>query len=225
MGMIETSAVELLAIILSVVALIVTVLGFFASLGFYRHGVNLQKNAESVLAKIEEKVSSIQSQVGGMFDKTLDAAIANKQQVSTEFDAIQDKIAESENTISALSAGTEGQEKFNRVVEQEMKDLKKLVLSARESATTAITPSPSGSGLFQNVTIPPFASLPGVMFRKRLEDELKQRDIKITNLTIRGSKAFVNIDKPINDETRDLLLLIADKYGYSLQVNWSAIEG
>lgn len=56
-------------------ALIVTIIGFFASLKFYRDGVQMQARADRVLAKIEERASAIQSQVGGMFDKTLDAAL------------------------------------------------------------------------------------------------------------------------------------------------------
>lgn len=66
---------EIIAIILSVVALIVTVIGFFASLGFYQEGMRMQGAAEKALAKIEERASAIQTQVGGMFEKTLDAAL------------------------------------------------------------------------------------------------------------------------------------------------------
>ena len=68
-------AVEIITIVLSLVALIVTVIGFFASLKFYRDGVEMQAQAARVLSKIEERASAIQSQVGGMFDKTLDAAL------------------------------------------------------------------------------------------------------------------------------------------------------
>jgi hypothetical protein len=70
MGLVET-----ITIVLSLVALIVTVLGFFASLRFYRDGMQMQSRAERALAKIEERASAIQTQVGGMFDKTLDAVI------------------------------------------------------------------------------------------------------------------------------------------------------
>ena len=91
--------VDILAIILSVVALIVTGFGFFASLWFYRDGVNLQKDANKALAKIEVMSSSIQSQVYGMFEKTLDAAIANKQQISTDFDAINKQLEKAKTEI------------------------------------------------------------------------------------------------------------------------------
>ncbi|MBE4186992.1 hypothetical protein HJ089_22815 [Vibrio parahaemolyticus] len=50
---------DVLAIILSVVALIVTVIGFFASLRFYQDGVVLQKSANDALTKLEEKNKKI----------------------------------------------------------------------------------------------------------------------------------------------------------------------
>lgn len=67
--------VEILAIVVSLVALVVTVIGFFASLKFYRDGVSMNTQANRTLAQIEEKAVSIQTQVGGIFDKTLDAAL------------------------------------------------------------------------------------------------------------------------------------------------------
>ena len=68
-------AVEIITIVLSLVALSVTVIGFFASLKFYRDGMEMQSRAEKVLSTIEERASAIQTQVGDMFDKTLDAAL------------------------------------------------------------------------------------------------------------------------------------------------------
>lgn len=68
-------AVEIITIVLSLVALFVTVIGFFASLKFYRDGTEMQSRTEKVLSTIEERASAIQTQVGGMFDKTLDAAL------------------------------------------------------------------------------------------------------------------------------------------------------
>lgn len=68
-------AIDIITIVLSLVALAVTVIGFFASLKFYRDGVEMQTRATNALAKIEERAAAIQSQVGGMFDKTLDAAL------------------------------------------------------------------------------------------------------------------------------------------------------
>lgn len=84
----------IVSLILGLIALIVTIVGFFASLKFYRDGVNLQDSANKALTKIEEKTSSIQTQIGGMFDKTLDAAIKNNKgvMVSQDFDDISDQI-------------------------------------------------------------------------------------------------------------------------------------
>ena len=58
---------EFASLVLSLVALAVTVIGFFASLKFYRDGMRMQVQTERVLTKIEERASAIQSQVGGMF--------------------------------------------------------------------------------------------------------------------------------------------------------------
>ena len=63
--------IDVLAIILSVVLLVISIVAFFASLKFYRDGVRLQQKANDALTKIEEKTAFIQGQVGGMFDKTL----------------------------------------------------------------------------------------------------------------------------------------------------------
>lgn len=72
---------EILSIILAIVAILFSVIGFFASLGFYREGVQLETRAQNILARIEEKVGSIQDQVGGMFVRTLDAAIGRTDPV------------------------------------------------------------------------------------------------------------------------------------------------
>jgi hypothetical protein len=48
----STSVIEGLAIILSVVSLIITIVGFFASLRFYRDGITLQKSANDALTKL-----------------------------------------------------------------------------------------------------------------------------------------------------------------------------
>lgn len=64
---------EGLAIILSIVSLIITGIGFFASLRFYRDGMELQGRASSALARIEERTDQIQRQVGGAFDPLLKA--------------------------------------------------------------------------------------------------------------------------------------------------------
>ena len=219
-----TQLVCILAINLSVVALIVTVLGFFASLKFYRHGINLQQGANDALAKIEEKASSIQSQVGGMFDKTLEAAIANKQQISTDFNAINEKLEKAKTEIvdaAQQEIGTVGkteQAKLKRVVEENLKDLEELVLSARESATTAVP------RMQHDVIFPHPVIIPEIL-QTFLQMELKKTNTKIENFEEKGrSSIIMSLNKPIDAKTKNLLLLIADKFGYNLQVNWSAIE-
>lgn len=71
--------IDVAAIVLALTAMGITTIGFFASLRFYRDGVELQTQVRELLSRIEEKVASVQSQVGGMFDKTLDAALAGAQ--------------------------------------------------------------------------------------------------------------------------------------------------
>jgi|GEM_PF-4830505 hypothetical protein len=89
-----------LSIILGLVALIVTVVGFFASLKFYRNGVDLQEKATNALTKIEEKTNSIQTQIGGMFDKTLDAAISNKGlKINQDFEDINNQLEKSKEVL------------------------------------------------------------------------------------------------------------------------------
>lgn len=77
-------ALEIITIVLSLVALTITIVGFFASLKFYHHGMEMQGRADRVLAQIEERSSAIQTQVGGIFDKTLDAALARTSSQEAE---------------------------------------------------------------------------------------------------------------------------------------------
>ena len=79
------SLIDALAMVLAIVSLVITIVGFFASLKFYRDGVALQKSANDALTKLEEKTQFIQTQVGGMFDKTLDAAIGKREVLSANF--------------------------------------------------------------------------------------------------------------------------------------------
>lgn len=67
--------IDLSTIVLSAVAIVLTVIGFFASLRFYRDGVELQSRVSELLSRVDERISSVQSQVGGMFERTLDAAL------------------------------------------------------------------------------------------------------------------------------------------------------
>ena len=104
-GQLLGTATELLAIVLSIVALTVTIIGFFASLKFYRDGVQLQAKANDALTRIDEKAQSIQTQVGGMFDKTLDAAIGQHGKLESQFQALTDQLEASAQSIQQSVAG------------------------------------------------------------------------------------------------------------------------
>ena len=93
------TAIDMLAIILSVVSLIITIVGFFASLRFYRDGMSLQEKANDALTKLEEKTQFIQAQVGGMFDKTLDAAIGKKEVLSENFEDLTEQLEKTKSKI------------------------------------------------------------------------------------------------------------------------------
>lgn len=132
--------INIIAIILALVALIVTVIGFFASLNFYRQGMNLQSLVNAALSKIAEKTDSIHSQVGGMFDKMLDAAIGRSYHLKKNFEGIDEQLESTANTIvnSALKQiGTAGEEERNRltdVVNEQIGLIRERVQETQESA-------------------------------------------------------------------------------------------
>ncbi len=104
------TANEIVTLVLSLVALSVTTIGFFASLKFYRDGAAMQSQARDALAKIEEKAAAIQTQVGGMFDKTLDAALGRLPTVSAEEQGMIIRRTVSEGAAhQATSLGTVGE--------------------------------------------------------------------------------------------------------------------
>lgn len=134
-----TILINVLAIILSIVALLVTVLGFFASLKFYRDGIALQNQANDVMVKIAEKANSIQSQVGGIFDKTLDAALAKRENVSEEFESLQQKLHESAEQVTKQVAseiqgmGQKEKSKVLESVQNEFNEIASQLRAAKES--------------------------------------------------------------------------------------------
>jgi hypothetical protein len=131
--------VEALAIILSVVSLIITTLGFFASLKFYRDGVVLQGKANDALTKIEEKTAFIQAQMGGIFDKTLDAAIGKREAVSESFAQLNEQLEASKTKIideSLSQIGAAGEQErlmIKEFVANEIEQVQQKVESTRES--------------------------------------------------------------------------------------------
>jgi DNA anti-recombination protein RmuC len=135
-----SSVVEILSITLSVIALTITIIGFFASLKFYRDGVQLQDNANKALVVLGEKTQHIQSQVGDMFSKTLDAAIGQRNQISESFDHINKQLEKSakeivDNAIKQVGiAGDNERVRLSEIVNKHMEPLRKKINATRESA-------------------------------------------------------------------------------------------
>jgi predicted transcriptional regulator len=132
--------INMLAIVLSIVSLIITVVGFFASLKFYRDGVQLQTTANDALVKIEEKTQSIQTQVGGMFDKTLDAAIGKRHELSAGFEDLEKQLSDAKEALLGEvreqigEAGEQQQLRIKQTVEDQIRLLREKVEATRESA-------------------------------------------------------------------------------------------
>ena len=104
-----TITLEIAATILSIVSFIVTVFGFFASLKFYRDGVELQKAANDALAKMAEKTEFIQLQVGGMFDKTLDAALSQPHRLNSNLEELENQLAATKEALMKEVRGQIGE--------------------------------------------------------------------------------------------------------------------
>ena len=131
---------DLVTIVLYIVALIVTVIGFVASLKFYRDGVKLQGLANDALTRIEERAQTIQTQVGGMFDKTLDAAIGRREELESSFEEINKQLEKAATEIVSSAqkkigaAGEDERKRLAAVVEKQMQLLRVRVEETRESA-------------------------------------------------------------------------------------------
>ncbi|QUM81160.1 hypothetical protein HWV01_13120 [Moritella sp. 5] len=140
---------DVLAIILSIVALAITVIGFFASLKFYRDGVELQKSANTALTKIEEKMASLQTHVGGMFEKTLDAAINKPSELDKTFDDLDNVVEEAKKSLLDAAKkelgeiGSKETSKLKDVLNEQMHALEMKVNEARNVAEFS-TPSEEG---------------------------------------------------------------------------------
>ena len=132
--------IDIIAIILSIVSLIITVVGFFASLKFYRDGVELQAKANEALTKLEEKLGFIQTQVGDMFGKTLDAAIGKREVLSANFEELTGQLETAKNKIieeSIKQIGTVSEQEHKRLselVDKQIDLIREKVESTRESA-------------------------------------------------------------------------------------------
>lgn len=143
----------IVSLILGIVALLITLLGFFASLKFYKDGLNLQDKANSALAKIEEKTASIQTQIGGMFDKTLDAAINNNKGnlVARDFEDIhgqldkarQNLVKQVENEITSIAEGEK--QKLEEILNEQFRLIEDQVNISQENTEDLINQSDAES--------------------------------------------------------------------------------
>lgn len=137
----------LVSLLLSIVALIVTVIGFFASLRFYSEGVKLQDSATRALTKIEERTSTLGQQMSGMFDKTLDAAINVNRggQITQDFEDTTEQIEKANKalldriTTDLKNIGDGEKEKLKKFVEEQFKTITDQVTVAQENATEMVT--------------------------------------------------------------------------------------
>jgi len=133
-----TLTLETIAILLSILAFLITIIVFFASLRFYKDGMKLQDSANDVLSKINLKIDSLQSQVTGIFDKTLDAALmTRKDEISEDFESVQQKLQDSaeeilkkvKNDIQVI--GKDKAEEITESVKNEFEDISKQLKEAR----------------------------------------------------------------------------------------------
>lgn len=149
------SGVEAVAMILSVVALAVTVLGFFASLRFYRDGTDMQQAAFRALATIEEKANSIQHHVGGMFERTLDAAISKNDELSNQYRDLRQQLEATTTTLleeatSQIDAKSQaGRDRIASTIQAEMAKVGAKIDETQEAAedlTSGTQSSPAITG-------------------------------------------------------------------------------
>ncbi|MGA9997805.1 MAG: hypothetical protein WBP93_20485 [Pyrinomonadaceae bacterium] len=134
------TVIEVLSIILSIVSLIITTVGFFASLKFYRDGVQLQKLANDALIKLEEKTQTIQSQVSGMFERTLDAAIGGRNELSKNFEELNEQLEKAqariiEESVKQVGAANEKERaQLSQIVDSQLDLIRAKIETTRESA-------------------------------------------------------------------------------------------
>lgn len=69
-----TLTLEVASLLLSVVALFITVTGFFASLKFYKEGLDSQTKVQGLLDRVDAKVEVLTRDVGGMVKTAWDHA-------------------------------------------------------------------------------------------------------------------------------------------------------
>lgn len=139
----------IVSLIFSIVALIVTIIGFFASLKFYSDGVNLNQSATRALTKIEEKTNMIGQQMTGMFDKTLNAAINVNRggQITQDFEDTAEQIEKASKALlekistDLKNIGVAEKQKLTKFVTEQFKTISDQVAVTQENATDIVTSS------------------------------------------------------------------------------------
>lgn len=194
MSIIQAQPVDLLeglAIVLSVVSLIITAVGFFASLKFYRDGVELQNTANRALTKLEEKTDFIQSQVGGMFDKTLDAAIGKRELLADQFEELNEQLESTkkkliEESIGQIgAAGEQERKRLSGIVDRQMALIREKVESTRESAQEILDPQiikdlrPRTAQILSEIAKHPAGTTIGQLSEIEFREKLSRRYIDV----------------------------------------------
>lgn len=141
------SPVDTVALILSIVALAVTVLGFMASLKFYRDGMEMQQAATRTLVAIEEKATMIHGSVNGMFDKTLNAALSPRANLEKKYDELEAEIeGMAARILQRISSdiGNMGDYEMSRIkeyVDEEVDRVREGVESVQDAARHVYVPN------------------------------------------------------------------------------------
>lgn len=145
-GLNVLNTIDVVAIVVGLVSLIVSIVVFFASVIFFLRGQKLQDAATRALVLIEEKSANIETRVSGMFDKTLDAALSKNEDVTEEFESLQQKLEASAEELSKRVAGEItgiGKEKKEEVlgaVKKEFQEISAQLKDARDSLSESTSP-------------------------------------------------------------------------------------
>lgn len=113
--------IDIIAIIISISAAAVTIIAFFASLKFYKDGIELQNTSTRILTQIEERTGSIQLQMHSVFDKTLDAALSNRQELAPNISEIHTELENIMDRVKHLqTSGEQEREVVLRAIQEDL---------------------------------------------------------------------------------------------------------
>jgi len=193
---VELSTVsDIVAIILGIVALFITIIGFFASLKFYRDGVALQNSANEVLTKLNEKANFIQARIDTMFEKTLDAAIAKSEQINVGFDPIDQQVEKAaQEIVDTLihdlgEAGEKERKNVEEFVNKQLELVKQKINDARVYT--------------EQLVLPDFSQLPASKFQINILEKIVRSTFP---LTIEEIATSVSSSEPATKRALDRLI-------------------